>query len=155
MPSIAPRGGDGIGSKGEMKTVVVTSGLIAAQGKVLLAQRREGDDQGLLCEFPGGQVEEGEDPRQALERELQEELGIDVEVGRIFDAAFHFYTSRPILLIVYCCRIQSGSPSPLGCQDLRWVSPEEMRRLAMPAADEPIHERLMLCEGDRGFWKSF
>jgi len=143
MPSTGPRGAAEIGSRNEMETVVVAAGLMVQRGRVLLAQRREEDEQGLLWEFPGGKVEEGEEPRQALEREIEEELGMEVAAGELFDAAYHFYPSRPILLLVYRCRILKGLPRPLMCRDLRWASPEEMRDLAMPAADEPIRMHLL------------
>ncbi|HHE48144.1 MAG TPA: NUDIX domain-containing protein, partial [Candidatus Acetothermia bacterium] len=61
--------------------LVVAAALIEREGKVLLAQRHQGDEQGGLWEFPGGKVEFGETPAQALARELSEELGIQVEVG--------------------------------------------------------------------------
>lgn len=143
MPSIAPKKRDGIGSNGEMKTIVVTAGLMTEGEKVLLTQRKEGDDQELLWEFPGGQVEEGEEPRQALQRELREELGIEAEVGELFDATLYPYPSHPVLLLVYRCRIEGGSPRPLGCRDLRWVTPGELSTLPMPPADEPIRNRLL------------
>ncbi len=131
-----------------MKTVIVVAGLMALQGKILLAQRREEDDQALLWEFPGGKVEEGEDPRQALKREIQEELGMDVAAGELFDATYTFYPGRPALLLVYRCEILKGVPRPLACRSLRWTSPGEMRELAMPAADEPIRERLQFYGED-------
>ena len=131
-----------------MKTVIVAAGLIAGQGRVLLAQRREEDEQGLLWEFPGGKVEEGEEPRKALEREIREELGVDVAAGELFDATYYFYPNRPVLLLVYRCNILGGLPRPLACRDLRWVRPEEMKRLAMPPADEPIRKRLLSGEGE-------
>jgi len=88
-------------------------------------------------------VEEGEEPRQALQRELREELGVEAGVGALFDAAFYFYPERPVLLLVYRCRIEVGSPRPLGCRDLRWVARQELGSLAMPPADEPIRHRLL------------
>ena len=149
MPSTAPREEAGIGSRDEMKTVIVTSALIMKGGKVLLTQRREEDALGLLWEFPGGKVEDGEDPRQALKRELQEELGIEGEVGALFDGSYAYYPMHPILLLVYDCQIRDGVPKPLGCQDLRWVGFNELGFLAMPPADEPIRSRLLSCRG----WK--
>ena len=130
-----------------METIIVTAGLIIEQGKVLITQRKEGDSQGLLWEFPGGKVKQGEEPRQALRRELKEELGIEVDVGMIFDAVFHIYPENPIFLLIYYCRIQKGIPEPLGCNDLRWVTPEELKQLPMPPADGPIRNHLSLSEG--------
>jgi mutator protein MutT len=87
-------------------------------------------------------VKEGEDPREALRRELKEELDVEVEVGMIFDAVFYSYPEYPILLLVYRCRIEKGSLKPIGCHDLRWVTLEELEKLAMPPADEPIRKHL-------------
>ncbi len=135
-----------------MRTIVVTAGLMTDGKKILLSQRRERDEQGLLWEFPGGQVEEGEEPRQALKRELREELGVEVEVGVLFDAAFYPYPGRPVLLLVYRCRIRTGLPRSLGCRDLRWVGREELESLPMPPADEPIRRRLLQLE--TGFYQA-
>jgi 8-oxo-dGTP diphosphatase len=125
-----------------MNTVIVTASLIIEQGKVLVTQRKKNSSHGLLWEFPGGKVKEGEDPREALRRELKEELDVEVEVGMIFDAVFYSYPEYPILLLVYRCRIEKGSLKPIGCRDLRWVTLEELEKLAMPPADEPIRKHL-------------
>jgi 8-oxo-dGTP diphosphatase len=142
MPSIGRRKAAGIASRDEMNTVIVTASLIIEQGKVLVTQRKKNSAYGLLWEFPGGKVKEGEDPREALRRELKEELDVEVEVGMIFDAVFYSYPEYPILLLVYRCRIEKGSLKPIGCHDLRWVTLEELEKLAMPPADEPIRKHL-------------
>jgi 8-oxo-dGTP diphosphatase len=125
-----------------MKTVIVTAALIIEQGKILVTQRREHSSHGLLWEFPGGKVKEGEEPRDALQRELKEELDVEVEVGMIFDAIFYSYPEYPILLLVYRCRIEKGSLKPIGCHDLRWVNLRGLEKLAMPPADDPIRKHL-------------
>jgi 8-oxo-dGTP diphosphatase len=125
-----------------MKIVIVTAALILDQEKVLVSQRREGDAQGLLWEFPGGKVREGEDPRQALQRELKEELDIKAKVGMIFEVNFYVYPEYPVLLLVYRCDLESGVPRPLGCRDVRWIPVVEMENLAMPPADLPILKKL-------------
>ena len=130
-----------------MKTILVTAGVIIEKKKGLVAQRMEGAPRGLLWEFPGGKVKEGEDPRKALRRELKEELDVDVEVGKILEVVFHTYPEYPILLLTYHCQIKKGVPKPIGCHDLRWVSLEELNELAMPPADEPIRKRLASLEG--------
>ena len=129
-----------------MKTVIVAAGMIVEQGRILVAQRKKGSSHGLLWEFPGGKVEKGEEPRGALKRELREELGIDAEVGRIVEAVFYFYPEFPILLLLYHCRIEEGTPRALGCLDLQWVRPWEMKELAMPPADEAIQDHLASLE---------
>jgi 8-oxo-dGTP diphosphatase len=131
-----------------VKTILVTAGLITEQKKILVTQRKKDSPQGLLWEFPGGKVMEGEEPRQALRRELREELGIEAEVGMIYEAVFHLYPENPILLLIYRCRIEKGTPECLGCRDLRWVHPHELEGLAMPPADDPIRKRL--CSPEEG-----
>jgi len=142
MPSIGPRGQVGIEWRDELKTIIVTAGLIIEQGKVLVTQRKEESPHGLLWEFPGGKVMEGEEPREALRRELKEELDIDAEVGMIFEAVFHTYPEHPVLLLTYRCRIEKGTLKRLGCHDLRWVNLKGLEKLAMPPADNPVRKRL-------------
>ena len=126
----------------EMKTLIVSAGLIMEQGRFLVTQRKEGSSHALLWEFPGGKVKEGEEPREALRRELKEELDIEVEVGAIFEVVYQHYPEYPILLLAYHCRIEKGMPKPIGCHDLRWPNLSELERLAMPPADEHILNRL-------------
>jgi len=130
-----------------MKTIIVTAGVIIEQGKILITQRKEDSHQGLLWEFPGGKVKEGEEPRGALRRELKEELDIEVEVGMIFEAVYHPYPKYPILLLIYHCHIDKGALKPIGCHDLRWVDLEELKRLPMPPADDPVRKHLGSFEG--------
>jgi 8-oxo-dGTP diphosphatase len=146
MPSIGRRRLAGIASRDEMKTVIVAAGLTIERGKILVTQRKNDSSHGLLWEFPGGKVEEGEDPRGALRRELQEELDVEVNVGELFDAVFYFYPEYPILLLVYRCRVEKGSPKPIGCHDLRWVTLKELETLVMPPADDPIRKHLFYSE---------
>jgi 8-oxo-dGTP diphosphatase len=129
-----------------MKTVIVTAALIIEEGKILVTQRKKDSSHGLLWEFPGGKVKEGEDPRQALRRELKEELDVEAEVGMLFDVVFHTYPEYPILLLVYRCRVGKGSLKPIGCHDLRWVTLGELEELAMPPADDPIRKHLFSSE---------
>jgi 8-oxo-dGTP diphosphatase len=146
MPSIGRRRLAGIASRNEMRTVIVTAALIIEQGKLLVTQRMKDSSRGLLWEFPGGKVEEGEDPRGALRRELKEELDVEVEVGKLFDAVFYSYPEYPLLLLIYRCRVEKGSLKPIGCHDLRWVTPRELEELAMPPADDPIRKHLFSSE---------
>lgn len=135
-----------------MKTLIVVAGLMIQDRKVLVTQRKEDSPHGGLWEFPGGKVMEGEEPREALRRELKEELGIEVEVGRIFDAVFEPHPEGPLLLLAFRCRKMKGFLKPLGCADLRWVPLKDLEKLAMPPADEPIRKRLC-CPEEDGFLK--
>jgi len=131
-----------------MKTLIVTAGVIAEQGKILVTQRKKDSPHGLLWEFPGGKVKKREEPREALRRELKEELDIETEVGRILEAIY-LSDPYPILLLVYVCRRQKGTFKPLGCKDLRWVSLRELEGLVMPPADDPIRKKI--CSSGRRF----
>jgi len=146
MPSIALRKMAEIVSRDEMKTVIVTAALIIEQEKILVTQRKQEDSHGLLWEFPGGKVKEGEEPREALQRELKEELDVEVKPGMMFDGTLYSYPEYPILLLVYHGRIEKGSLKPIGCHDLRWVTLQELKTLAMPPADEPIRTHLSSLE---------
>jgi mutator protein MutT len=128
--------------KNEMKTVIVVAAVIVDHGKVLMAQRREGDVQELLWEFPGGKIREGEDPRQALRRELKEELDIEAKVGTILDTIYYEYPHYPVLLLFYRCDLERGIPRPLGCREVRWVPVADVGTLPMPPADLPVLEKL-------------
>jgi len=120
----------------------VTAGFVVRDGLVLLARRRPGDVRGGLWEFPGGMVEPGETPAQALARELSEELGIQVEVGEELAIATHAYPDCNIRLRLFRCRILSGEPQPLGCAEVRWVDLAELERLPLAPADEKLLRRL-------------
>jgi 8-oxo-dGTP diphosphatase len=119
---------------------VVAAALLDGERRILLQQRAKGRAMAGLWEFPGGKVEEGELPEAALVRELEEELGIEVEVGALSPAAFASADNggRHMLLLLYLCREWRGEPRPLDAAELKWVRPHEMSALPMPPADEPL-----------------
>ncbi len=92
-------------------------------------------------------MDEGEDPRKALSRELEEELGIEADASDIFDVSFHVYPEYPVLLLAYRCRIRRGIPKPLGCREVRWVDIEALGEFEMPPADDPIRTKLFASHG--------
>ncbi|HAF70079.1 TPA: 8-oxo-dGTP diphosphatase MutT [Candidatus Acetothermia bacterium] len=123
-----------------MRTVVAA--FLVQGGRVLLSRRRPGDVRGGLWEFPGGKVEPGEPPEEALARELSEELGIRVEVGEELSIATHAYPDCKIRLHLFRCRILSGEPQPLGCAEVRWADLAELKGLPLAPADEKLLGRL-------------
>lgn len=125
-------------------TLWVVAALIEREGKFLVAQRPKGSWMEGYWEFPGGKIEDGEDPQSALVREIEEELGIGIEVGDIVELLQHSYPDRSVVLLFFRCRIAQGEPSSKIGQSLRWVSPPEMRRMNFLPADVPIIDRLLL-----------
>jgi 8-oxo-dGTP diphosphatase len=120
--------------------LVVAAALIAEDGRVLLQQRLPGRAMAGLWEFPGGKVESGEQPEAALARELDEELGIQVDRSALEPIAFASAENqgRHMLLLLYLCREWQGSPQALDSAGLVWLRPEEMTSVPMPPADVPL-----------------
>jgi len=117
----------------------VVAGLIEGDHGVLLACRRpEGKHLAGKWEFPGGKIEAGESPSEALIRELQEELGVKVVTGDTLSAVVHDYGRGPIELIPLRCRIVEGTPTPHEHSELRWCTTNELAELDLAEADLPI-----------------
>jgi 8-oxo-dGTP diphosphatase len=119
---------------------VVAAALIASDGRVLLQQRPPNRSMSGLWEFPGGKMEPSETPEQALVRELEEELGIAVDLAALAPAAFasEALGDRHLLLLLFVTRVWTGEPQPLDASALRWVTCDEMLGLPMPPADVPL-----------------
>lgn len=107
-------------------------------GRVLIAKRPPTGMLGGLWEFPGGKRHEGETLEACLRRELQEELGIDVEVGARIISVRHAYTHFRITLHAFECQLLDGIPQPIGVADWRWVTLDELGAFAFPVTDQKI-----------------
>ena len=120
--------------------LVAAVALVDADGRVLIAQRPPGKAMAGLWEFPGGTVDPGESPEEALIRELREELGIDVTRSCLAPLTFasHRYEDFHLLMPLYVCRRWSGSVTALEGQSLAWVRPVRLRDYPMPPADLPL-----------------
>ncbi len=129
--AIAPEGAGGGGSDGRVENPCY-----------LLGKRPPASMLGGLWEFPGGKVEPGETHAEALARELREELGIEVRIGRHIATVDHAYSHFSITLHVYFCEHAGGEPSPKYHSELRWVRRSDFGRYAFPAADLKFFDRL-------------
>jgi 8-oxo-dGTP diphosphatase len=119
--------------------VEVAAAVISdARGRVLLARRTEGRDLAGLWEFPGGKCEPGESVEAALVRELEEELGITVEVGPAVIAVPQAYPHKRLRLDVRHVGSWVGTPKGHEGQALAWVPQDKLHRYAMPPADRPV-----------------
>ena len=125
---------------------LVVAGLIAREGRVLITQRTAAQALPLQWKFPGGKVEAGEAPSVALVRELREELGIGVAIGRIWDVLFHAYPEFDLVMLVYACTLTAGEPRAVEVADVVWAAPGELHHWDILPADRPLVERL-LTEG--------
>ena len=126
---------------------VVAAVITDARGRILLARRTDGRDLAGLWEFPGGKCEPGESPEQALVRELQEELGITVQVGDALINVPQLYPDKRLRLDVRRVTSWQGTPRGVEGQALAWVTPEKLVRYRMPPADQPVVA--MLLQPDR------
>ena len=123
---------------------LVVAGLITDGDRILITQRMASQAMPLKWEFPGGKIEHGESPVQALRRELLEEIGVPVQIGRIWDVLYHAYPAFDLLMLIYVCAIESGQPSCCEVEDLAWVLPRELTDYDILAADAPVVRRLGL-----------
>ncbi len=120
--------------------LVAACALVDVDGRVLLARRPEGKKMAGLWEFPGGKLNPGETPEQALIRELKEELDIDVAAACLAPFAFasHAYEGFHLLMPLFLCRRWKGNPTPREKQTLAWVSARRLGEYEMPPADKPL-----------------
>jgi len=125
-----------------IRKLVVAGLIIGDDRRILITQRRADQELPLQWEFPGGKVEPGESPVAALIRELGEEIGVMVEVGRIWDVLFHAYPAFDLVMLVYVCRIVDGVPRPVEVAAVAWVAPLDLARWDILPADRPIVDRL-------------
>jgi 8-oxo-dGTP diphosphatase len=128
-----------------MKIIVVVAAVIERSGKLLITRRLKDTHLAGLWEFPGGKCEPDETHEHCLEREIDEELGVDAVVGAQILAVEHTYPDRRVRLHFRWCTIEGEPEARLG-QEMRWVERHELRQLEFPAADRELIRRLSETE---------
>lgn len=130
-----------------LKKINVVGAILIENGKILCAQRGEGKSLAYLWEFPGGKIETGETPQEALIRELQEELMIEVEVqSEKFEETSYQYDFGLVTLTTFICFLKKGSPQLTEHIAVEWLAPKELNTLEWAPADIPAVEKLMEME---------
>lgn len=123
---------------------IVVAALIESRGKLLVCQRRRDSAFGCMWEFPGGKVEPGETPQQALERELREEIGVTARVGAELYRTKHKYAEMAdaIELIFFACDVGEAEVKNLDFEQIAWRGPKDLRAMSFLPADRELIDRL-------------
>jgi len=121
---------------------LVVAALIRDGRRVLMSRRRADQPMPLLWEFPGGKIEPGESPQDALVREVREELGCELTVGGIHDVVFHAYPDFDLYMLVYAGTIAEGVPRAVEVAEIAWVDARDLPALELLPADYPLAEAL-------------
>jgi len=123
------------------EAIAVVAAVIEREGRILITRRPEGTHLAGFWEFPGGKPEPGETERDALIREVREELGVALSPGeRLAEVEWQYPDKR--MRITFFRGAITGEPRPLEGQELAWVTPTELDRYEFPPADAALLERL-------------
>ncbi|GAA5317763.1 MAG: 8-oxo-dGTP diphosphatase MutT [Candidatus Pelagadaptatus aseana] len=122
---------------------VVAAVIKNADGEILIAKRPDHTHQGGLWEFPGGKVDAGETAREALNRELREELAIDVRGAAPFMEIHHEYPDKSVFLDIWLVDQFAGEAVGNEGQPISWVLRSDLKHYAFPEANQPIIEKLL------------
>lgn len=125
------------------KQINVVGAVLIKDGLVLAAQRGEKMSLAGLWEFPGGKIEAGETPQQALARELQEELHLGAQVGDEVESTTFEYDFGIVTLTTFYCTLQHGEPVLTEHAEVRWVEPSQLPTLEWAPADIPAVEKIV------------
>lgn len=131
------------------KRVVVAAAVIIDHGRIFATQRGYGKFKDGW-EFPGGKIEPGETPKQALAREIMEELDTEIRVGELFETVEYDYSDFHLTMYCFLCRVVSGGLVLKEHEAARWLTRDTIDSVAWLPADDGLVARL---KGDRDLWK--
>lgn len=121
--------------------IEVASAIIQRDGRYLVSQRPEGSHLGPCWEFPGGKRLATETIEECARRKVREELGIEINVDKLWRVIERSYPERIVKLHFFLCTLESGTPRAIGCQHFRWIQPSEFGNYEFPPADlDIVHE---------------
>ena len=127
-----------------MKTVRVVGAVIEnAQQEILCALRSENMSLPNVWEFPGGKIEEGEQPEETIIREINEELGCSIKVEELIEEVTYSYPHINVNLLTYKARIVAGAPQAKEHAQLKWMPIQELNGLDWAPADIPTVKKLL------------
>jgi len=124
------------------KNIHVVGAVIMENGKILCAQRGSTKTLAYKWEFPGGKIDEGESPQEALKREITEEMHCKVEVGEQVEHTVYEYDFGIVHLTTFYCKIIEGEPVLTEHISIKWLLPNELSTLDWAPADIPAIEKL-------------
>ena len=124
-----------------MKTIKVVAAIIIDGNKVFATQRGYGEFKDGW-EFPGGKVEEGETPQEALVREIREELDTEIEVGELLDTVEYDYPKFHLSMDCFICKIKSGDLVLKEHEAAKWLTKETLDSVDWLPADEGLVEKI-------------
>lgn len=124
------------------KVIEVVGAVILRDGLILCAQRALTAKLPGMWEFPGGKIESNESAQEALSREIQEELGVEIRVGDKIERTEHKYEFGTVALTTFYCFLLDGEPSPMEHERLEWISLDGLSSLDWAPADVPAVSRI-------------
>lgn len=125
------------------KVIQVVGAVIEENGLILCAKRGNTKTLANLWEFPGGKIEKGETPQEALSREITEEMGCQVVIGELVETTKHEYDFGIVDLTTFKCTLLKGRPTLTEHAEIRWLEPRELLSVEWAPADIPAVKKLM------------
>ena len=129
--------------KKRLTWIPVVTAIIRREDNVLLGQRPESGSMAGVWEFPGGKIEAGESPEEALARELSEELGIDAEIGDLKFATTHAYGETGIVLLFYEVNYWKGAVKTKHHHEIKWVHKDQLTSENLPDANKKVIHKIL------------